>query len=704
MQMVAFRSASLANAPLVNLSTANINFGNEQNGTMSNPQAVTLTNVGTAQLTINSIAISGGNSGEFSQTNNCGTTLAVNASCTINITFTPTNTGARSSSVLINDNALGSPQTITISGTGTGFGVTPRTSVLTFTGTQQFTASSGNATWSVDGVVGGSASTGTISTSGLYNPPSVVGTHAITATASSQSASSTVYITNNPGTFTHHNDNLRTGQNLNETVLTLGNVNQAQFGKLFSYPLDGIAFASPLYAANVSIPALGFHNVVYVATEHDSVYAFDADGLTSSPLWHVSFLSSGVTTVPCADADCGDIPTEFGITGTPVIDAGSGTLYVVAATKEGTKYVQRLHALDITTGAEKFGGPVVLQGSVPGTGSGASAGNVQFDAFLENQRPGLLLNNGVLYIAFGSHSDISPWHGWVLGYNATTLQQTMQYNVTPNGNGGGIWQGGGGLATDATGDIYFVTSNGNFDVNTGGLDYGDTVEKLSPNGSVVDYFTPHDQLSMSNNNLDLGAGGPVMLVDQTTGPYPHLLITSGKSGTVYVINRDNMGHYNSSDDNQIVQSLVGVFPNGNQEIGNFSTPVYFNGYVYFAAVNDTLKAFQLTNGLLSTAPTSQSTAIYPVRGGSFAISANGNANGILWAIQNNGVSGDNDRTAPGVLFAYAATNLANELYNSTQAGSRDTLDYAAKFSIPLVANGKVFVAGQTQLTAYGLLP
>ena len=590
-----------------------------------------------------------------------------------------------------------------------GFSVSPRAAVVTLTQTQQFTATSGfgSVTWLVDGVVGGSPSSGTITTNGLYTPPSSVGTHTVTATANQQPpANATVYVSNYPGTFTYHNDNLRTGQNNNETVLTAANVNEAQFGKLFSYSLDGIAFASPLYVASVSIPGKGFHNVVYVATEHDSVYAFDADGLSPTPLWHVNFLGSGVTTVPpCDTGECTDIPVEIGVTGTPVIDQSSGTLYVVANTKEhGTNYGQRLHALDITTGAEKFGGPVVLQGSVPGTGDGSSGGTVPFDPLLENQRPGLLLTNGVVYLGFGSHGDNHPWHGWVMGYEATTLQQVMIYNVTPNTYGGGIWQGGGGLATDATGNIYFTTGNGTFDVNTGGVDYGDSVEKISPSGSVVDYFTPHDQQNMDVNDLDLGSGGPVLLVDQPSSPYPHELISAGKSGTIYVTNRDNMGHYNPNNDNQIIQSLPGVLPHGDGAIGNFSTPVYFNGYVYFAAVNDYLKAFQLTNGLLSAGPTSQSPEIYPVRGGSFAISANGNANGILWAIQNNGASPDNDTGAPGVLFAYDATNLHNELYNSSMAGGRDTLDLAAKFAIPLVANGKVFAAGQSQLTAFGLLP
>ena len=272
------------------------------------------------------------------------------------------------------------------------------------------------------------------------------------------------------GVFTYHNDNMRTGENLNETVLTPANVNSSTFGKLFSYPIDGLAIASPLYVAGVNIPGQGIHNVVYVATEHDSVYAFDADGLSSTPLWQVSFINpaAGITPVPAADTgETGDIPNEIGITGTPVIDPTTGTLYVVAATKEvvgsTTNYVQRLHALDITTGAEKFGGPVVIQASVPGTGDGASGGQVPFNALRENQRTGLLLTNGVVYFGFASHGDVEPFHGWVLGYNATTLEQVLVYNDTANGSDGGIWMNGDGLATDSTGNLYFITGNGTFD-------------------------------------------------------------------------------------------------------------------------------------------------------------------------------------------------------------------------------------------------
>jgi len=587
--------------------------------------------------------------------------------------------------------------------------ISPRVVALTFSATQQFTAlnATGGVNWSVDGVAGGSAASGTITVNGLYALPSVAGTHTVTVTSSdlSQSASATVYVTNYPGTFTYHNDNLRTGQNSGETVLTTTNVNSTKFGKLLSYPTDGTSYASPLYAANVAIPGNGFHNVVYVATAHDSVYAFDADTPGANPLWKVSFLTgSGVTTVPSTDAgDCCDMAPEIGITGTPVIDPNTGTLYVVAKTKEvvgtTTNYVQRLHALDITNGAEKFSGPVVIQASVPGTGDGVSAGSVAFDSLHENQRPALLWSNGVVYIGFAAHGDVHPWHGWLLGYNASNVQQqVMVYNVSANGYGGGIWQSGGGPGVDASGNIYLATGNGTFDANTGGIDYGDSVEKLSTSGAVLDYFTPHDQDNLNTGDLDLGSAGPVLLLDQSTGSFPHIMITAGKGGTIYVINRDNMGHYNASNDNQIIQELVGALPNGTVDTGNFSAPVYFNGYVYFGAVSDTVKAFQLSNGMLNAVPSSHTPETYQNRGGTFAISANGTTNGILWTVQDNGAG------TPGILYAYDATNLATELYNSSQSGTRDTLDVAAKFNIPLVANGKVFVVTKSTLTVFGPLP
>jgi len=589
----------------------------------------------------------------------------------------------------------------------TGLSIYPRVAALTFTRTQQFTADDSNLTWSVDGMIGGSTSSGTITGAGLYSPPASAGTHTITATETDlvTSASATVYITDYPGVFTHHNDNFRTGQNLNETVLTPGNVNMATFGKLFSCAIDGISFASPLYVADVSVPGNGCHNLVFVATEHDSVYAFDADGLSNNPVWQVSFINpaSGVTTVPPDDTgEPDDIPNEIGITGTPVIDPASGTLFVVAATKEvagdTTIYMQRLHALDITTGAEKFGGPVVIQANVPGTGAGSQGGAINFDPLLGNQRPALLLNSNVVYIGFACHGNPEVYHGWVLGYNATNLQQVMAFSSTPNARAGGVWQAGGGLAADSAGNLFFATGNGTFDANVAGGDYGDSILRLGSNGTVLDYFSPHNQLALDTGDVDLGSGGVLLLPDQS-GAYPHLLVSCGKEGTIYLLNRDSLGGFMPDFDSQIVQELPDVLPGGSVEIGNRIPAVYFNGSVYLSAVSDNITAFQLTNGLLTTnGPTSQSPEVYDYPGGPLAISANGTANGILWSVQKFG------ETAPGILRAYAPSNLATEYYSSDQAGSRDALDIAAKFSVPLVVNGKVFVASEGRLTVYGLLP
>ena len=595
----------------------------------------------------------------------------------------------------------------------TGLSISPRVAVLTPTQTQQFSAFGSNLTWSVDGVVGGSTASGTITAAGLYSPPSSAGTHLVSVTNSdlSELADVTVYVTTNPGVFTFHNDNFRTGENTNETVLSPANVNSASFGKLFSYTLDGMTFASPLYVAGVTIPGEGTHNVVYVATEHDSVYAFDADGLTNDPLWQVSFINptAGVTTVPSADSDPGeDIPNEVGITSTPVIDPVSGTLYVVAATKEvsgSTTYVQRLHALDITTGTEKFGAPVVIQATVAGTGPGSSGGHVPFDPLHENQRGALLLADGMVCFVFGSHGDVEPYYGWLLGYTPTNVQhQVLVYNTAPNAGKAGIWMNGDGPAVDASGILYFITADGLFDASSGGTDYGDSFIKLSSAGAVLDYFTPMVQADLYASNLDLGAGGVLLLPDQS-GPHTHEVVSASKNATIYLVDRDNMGHYHSNTD-QIVQSLVNIFPSSPiNDSGNFGSPVYFNGSVYFCAVSDNVKAFQLTNGLLSTSPTSQSAASFSYPGAMLSASGNGNSNGILWAVQRNGL------TTPCTLHAYDAGNLANELYNSDQAGSRDSAGADAKWAIPLVVNGKVYVATQNQfvatmnqLTVYGLLP
>jgi hypothetical protein len=373
---------------------------------------------------------------------------------------------------------------------------------------------------------------------------------------------------------TYHNDNARTGQNLNETILTPANVNSTQFGLLFIAPtIDGYVYAQPLYLSNVTLPGQGAHNVVFVATEHDSVYAFDADTY-GSPLWHVNFLSSGgttvVSTVPNSDLGTGDIVPEIGITGTPVIDPKTGTLYLVAKTKETTgttsTYVQRLHALDVTTGQECPGSPVVIQASVPGTGLGNSNGTLAFNALRENQRPALLLLNGIVYIAWASHGDIDPYHGWLIGYNATTLQQVAVFNTTPNGTRGGIWQGGGGPAADSSGNIYFMTGNGTFSApNLGtGIDYGDSFLKLSTSGglSVLDWFTPYNESTLEQGDADLGAGGVLLLPDSVgSNAHQHLMVGSGKQGTIYLVDRGDgstqtMGEFTPNVNNNL-QTLTG---------------------------------------------------------------------------------------------------------------------------------------------------
>ena len=581
----------------------------------------------------------------------------------------------------------------------TGFLISPGVAVLTLAQSRQFTVNFTNApvNWSVDGIAGGSVLVGTISPAGLYTAPNSVGTHTVTATAIdlAQTDSATVYVTGNPGVFTFHYDNFRTGENTNETVLTPANVNSANFGKLCAYALDGFTFSSPLYVANVNIPGIGIHNVVYAVTEHDSVYAFDADGLTNAPLWHTNFTNpgAGITTIPLGDiGDTGnDIPNEVGITSTPVIDTNSGTIYVVAKTKEisgtTTNYAIQLHALDIATGTEKFGGPVPLQNINP---------------LRENQRTALLLESNVIYFSFGSHGDIKPWDGWVLGYNATNLQQVMAYNTAPTLSCGCVWMSGDGIGADAAGDLYFITGNGGFSASTG--NYGDSYLKISPAGTVLDYFTPFDQANMDTNDLDLGSAGELLLPDQP-GAHVHEMISAGKNGTICLVDRDNMGHYNSSS-NTCVQSLLKIFPNNYGLYGgNYSSPVYYNGYVYFGPVANTVQAFRLSNGLLSTNATSQTSEIYYGRGGTMSVSANGNTNGILWTLQCDDPTEPPDITAvPGTLHACDALNLTNELYNSDQAGSRDTLGTWWKFTTPVVANGKVYVTSIGELTVYGLLP
>ena len=501
---------------------------------------------------------------------------------------------------------------------------------------------------------------------------------------------------------TYHNDNARTGLNPHETILTPANVNLNDFGRIFVQPVDGSIYAQPLYVSNVTIGGQS-HNMVFVATEHDSVYAFDADnksGANANPLWHVSFINPpSVTTVDSYnDAGCGDLVPEIGITGTPVIDTSTGTLYVVANTKENGAFFQRLHALDITTGNEKFGGPVAIQATVAGTGDGSSGGRVSFDPLKQNQRPGLLLRGGAIYVASASHCDISPYHAWVFAYNASNLHQVAVWNSTPNGGLGGVWQGGGGPAADSTG-IYLATGNGTFDVNTGGIDWGDTIVKMgAPSGGklpVLSYFTPFNQDVLAQDDIDLGSGGVMLLPDLPVGsPHQHLLVQSGKEGSIYLVDRDALGGYNSTTD-QVVQELAGATG------GIWGMPAFWNNTVYFGAQYDNMKAYSFNtggSGMLSAAPVSYSPESFTYPGPTPSISSNGAGNAILWAIET-GAYGSNGSA---VLHAYDATNLAHELYKSNQSGTRDTPGPAVKFSAVTVANGKVYVGTTTQLAVYGL--
>ena len=532
----------------------------------------------------------------------------------------------------------------------------------------------------------------------------------------------------NTAVTTYHNDNLRTGQNPNETILTTGNVTSSQFGKRVTYPVDGQVYAQPLFLPNVTING-NAHNVVYVATENDSVYAFDADQTTAvAPLWKTSFLTSGsVTPVPAGDVFTRyanhDIDPQIGITGTPVIDTSTNTLYVVAMTKEnGSQYIQRLHAIDVTTGLEKPGSPIVIQASINGIGYDNSGGKITFNPKTENQRTALLLANGVVYISWASFGDTDPYHGWLIGYNYTNsaLHQVSVYNDSANGNEGGIWMSGAGPAADNSGNVYLITGNGTFDLNTGGPDSGDTFLKMSQNGqSVADYFTPFNQSCLSASDADLGSGGGLLLPDQTNTAHPHLMIGAGKEGRIYVVDRDNMGHFtqdpnlncSSSEVNQTTSDKV-VQESAPHAIGGlFANPGYWastnSAWVYIGGIDDTMKAYQIMNDTLSSSPTSRTPESFSFPGVTPSMSSNGSTSGtgIVWVVAPpNACSGNGcNPGGPGTLRAYDATNLGNELYNSGQNSVRDQLDSYTKFSVPTIANGKVFVGTLTSLSIFGLL-
>ena len=526
---------------------------------------------------------------------------------------------------------------------------------------------------------------------------------------------------------TQHNDIARSGANTNETILTPANVNNASFGKLFSYTVDGRLYAQPLYVAGVTMgagtPLAGTtHNVVIASTENDSVYAFDADsnaGGNGGLLWQVSLIdaahagTTGEKVVPNGDVSTGDIVPIIGITGTGVIDPASKTLYVVAkSTIADTTFIQRLHAIDMTTGLEKFGGPVTLSGSVAGTGNGSSGGVLNWDPKWESNRAGLLLLNGIVYIGFAAHGDNGPWHGWILAYSATTLAQTGVWCTSPNGIGSGAWMSGSGLAADLLssspyGRMFVATGNGDYTSNgtpyttgtpyTNTTDYGDSIVRLDlTNGvpTVSDDFTPWNQASLNSSDSDTASGGVLLLPDQTGTTHVHELVQVGKDGNIHVVDRDTLGGYNTtaSNDSEIVQEI------GGQTGGLWSMPAYWNGSVYFWGNGNNLKAFSVTSGKLSLTPTSTSSVNSGFPGATPAISSSGTSAGIVWALRSDSYNSN----GPEILYAFDATNVATEFYDSTQK-TNDGLGAAVKFVVPTITNGKVYVGDAGALNVFGLL-
>ncbi len=500
------------------------------------------------------------------------------------------------------------------------------------------------------------------------------------------------------GVLTWHNDAARTGQNLLETILTPANVNSTSFGKLFTLSVNGKVDAQPLYVPSLAIPSQGTHNVLYVATEHDSVYAFDAD--TGTQLWKVSLLAIGEQTSD--DRGCGQVSPEIGITSTPAIDLTSGphgTIYTVAMSLDGSgNYHQRLHALDLTTGAEEFGGPKAVQATFPGTGAGSSGGISTFDPKQYKERAALLISNGIVYISFASHCDIAPYNAWVMGYNESSLAQVSAIDLTPDGSDGSVWQAGAGPAADAGGNLYFLIANGTFDttLTAAGFpvrgDYGNAFMNLSTHSglSVVDYFTMDNTVSESNGDVDLGSGGAILLptLTDSQGNQRALAVGAGKDGNGYVVDRNNMGKFHTASNAVFQQLALGG--------GVYSSPAWFNNTLYYGAVSQPLRAFSFANGKFGASPSSHSPTSFGYPGATPSISANGSANGIVWAAEN---------SSPAVLHAYEASNLGTELYNSNQAAnSRDQFGAGNKYITPTVANGKVYVGTTNGVGVFGLLP
>jgi len=614
--------------------------------------------------------------------------------------------------------------------------VSPKRGGLTTSQTLRITATLTNDTAN-QGVTWSFASTGSTSgggfssissTSGnavMFTAPSGAGVATITATAAgdnTKTATATIGITDLNGVLTYHNNFSRDGTNQKEYALTPSNVTTGTFGKLFSCTADGALYAQPLWIPKVSMGD-GTHNVILAASMRDTVYAFDADKSPCTTYWSKTLIPSGETWGSYSDVDSSDIFPDIGILGTPVIDPSTSTIYLIAKTKTTAGvYHQRLHALSLSDGSEKFGGPVDLTSAITVAGTGdngdtsascTSSSGVPFCPLRENQRAGLVLNNGVVYVTWASHGDQGIYHGWILGFSASNLTRVSQFNSSPNGHKGGIWMAGGAPAVDSSGNLYAATGNGSFD---GITNFGDSVLKLSSTLALSDYFTPDDQADLNAGDVDQGSGGTTLLIDQTSGPIPHLLVTAGKSGVFYVLNRDNLGHFNLSGDGAAVQSWVGA--------RSFSTPAFWNNTMYYFGVvfGDTQPgqqyAFTPSTGLFATTPTGATPTGFMFPGATPSVSARTNSNGIVWVIDSSayGTKDSGSRVASAaVLHAYDASDISSELWNSTQ-GSGNAAGFAVKFTVPTVANGKVYVGTRGndntvnpgtvlgELDVYGLLP
>ena len=683
--------------------TVTVTISGLPTGVTANPTTLTLT-PGTAQnvtLTAAANAASGSTVVTFTGTSGA---LAHTATVTVNVTVPapdfsltlapPTSltltTGATGSPVSVNAvpvNGFAGTVTVTISGLPANVTANPPTLTLT-PGTAQSTTLTAAST-----VVPSSETITFTGKSGTV-------THTASLTLTVQSATLPTIA---PDVTTFHYDVARDGLNAQETILTLTNVNSTQFGKIGFDTVDGLVDAEPLYLANVTAGGI-LRNVLYVVTEGDSVYAFDAD--TGAQIWKTSVIGTNETTSD--NRGCGQVTPQIGITSTPVIDrkrGPNGTIFVVGMTKNSSgNYHQRLHALDITTGAA-IGSPMEITATYPGTGDSSTGGVLSFLPAQYKERAALLLSNGTIYLGFASHCDKRPYTGWIMGYSESTLQQTRVLDVIPNGSEGAIWMAGDGLAADSSGNLYFLDANGTFDATLTANefpinnDYGNAMIKLSTSGgklAVADYFDTYNTVMESDEDEDLGSGGEILLPDQTdaSSVVHQLVVGAGKDGIIYIADRNNMGKFQAGTpiDSNIYQYVSGALGSG-----VFSTPAFFNGVLYYGAVGEPLKAFPMTNAKLATTASSQSSASFSPPGTTPSISANGTANGIVWALESN-------QDLAAVLHAYDATNLAHELYNSTQAaGGRDSFGNGNKFITPMIVSGKVYVGTTTGVAVFGLL-